>query len=245
MPSVEKIWNPGPSGRADRADPVLAAGILGDLGQALRRVRDASRNRTRIGERLFESLFDEYHRFSRRICRQLAGRPEGDHFERFLAEPLERVFGLACDYSESPLEFERLGREVLADAAAGAFLPNGSTEEWKQAAVFLSATRQARRAPLPAAAGTATAELARRLGDHLARHPHAVWGMVEPLRLYAEMRLWLDQCGDDPPSPAAVGTALAYAFDDWLARVPSDTWNGLPVEVVARDLDGVAQALFA
>lgn len=239
MPSVEKVWNPGPPERS------LAAGLLGDLGQALRRVRDASRHRTRIGERLFESLFDEYFRFSRRLASGRAGQPEGEHLERFLAGPLERVFGLAVDYSERPLDFERLGGEVLADVAAGAILPRGSAEGWKKAAVFLAGVRQSHRAVLPPAAGPATAELASRLAEHLARRPHTLWGIVEPLRLYAEMRLWIDQCGDDPPRPAAVGTALAYAFDDWLARVPSDTWKGLPVEVVARDLDGVAQALSA
>lgn len=234
MQSVEKLSHPRP---ADRA------GLLGDIGQALRRIRDAGRQRTRIGERLFESLFDEYYRFGRRLSSRLVGRPEGAHLERFLAEPLERVFGLAMEYSENPLDFERLGGEVLADAAAGTILPRGRAEQWKKAAVFLSAARQAHRAVLPPAVGPATVELALRLAAQLARHPHALWGIVEPLRLYAEMRLWIDQCGDDPPGPAAVGTALAYAFDDWLARVPSDTWKGLPAEVVARDLEAMAEAV--
>jgi hypothetical protein len=216
---------------------------------ALRRVRDHVLRGTRMGERLFEELFDEYYRFSTRVCRILVCHPEArENVERWLVRPLVRALGLATDYTGDPAGVERLGAQVLADAISAAFLPRGP-EGWRQALAFLdsiegkAAAGRAGSNPTPPL-DAATAEVVAILCQHLPHCPHVAWGIVEPIWLYAALRLWIEQCGDDPPSPAAVGAALRLGFDDWLARVPLDAWEGIPADTMASDLERLAGSVF-
>lgn len=228
--------------------PDLAAGLAATAAARplpLVRVRDHSLLSTELGERLFEALFDEYYRFGARLCQLLDGQPEARAtVERWLVRPLVRALGLASDYTSDPLDFARLGGEILADADAGLFIPAGQPEEWRQALAVLEAVRREppRRRGLPRLDG-ATAEVVDLLAAHLPQCPHVTWGIGEPLRLYAELRLWIERCAGDPPSPAAVGTALAFAFDDWLARVPFAALEGMRPDDVAADLERLATTL--
>lgn len=215
---------------------------------ALRRVRDQVLRRTRLGERLFAELFDEYYRFSTRISRILVCHEAArENVERHLVRPLVRVLGLASDYVADPTDITCLGDGMLADAAAGLFVPGGSPGEWWQALALLDAIT-GREAPAGAEPvpplDDATAAVVAILREHLPLCPHVTWGIVEPIRLYTELRWQLSQQKGGPPNAAALGKALAAGFDDWLGRVPFDTWQGISAGELTADLKRLTGSVF-
>jgi len=176
----------------------------------LRRLRDGTLRRSRVGEAIFDCIHREYYSFSPKVCRIMVRDLHARiNVEGWLVCPLVQILKLVRDYTRSPGDVRAIGESFLA-------IPVHKEIDWGEAEGFLATlcSGDVDRAALSGG----TREICLLLAEWMPRSPHVRWAIVEPLRIYAAARLRFSAAGD----PVETGTWLAQAFESWLAEMPLD-----------------------